>query len=68
MGNIVLPGNAPQFSMLGRPDSDITSINHLKPTKTREPGPGQYTDKDGDFNFLTSKFQYQQTKFGKGNR
>jgi hypothetical protein len=24
----------PQFSMLGRPDSDITSLNHLYPKKT----------------------------------
>jgi len=49
VGSIYYPQfgvTSPTWAMLGRPDSDVTSINHLKPTKTKEPGPGQYTDKD----------------------
>jgi len=39
-------GTTPNWVMAGRADSDVTSMNHLKPYKTKDPGPGQYTDKD----------------------
>lgn len=47
--------------MLGRPDSDIVSTNHLRPKKTRDPGPGQYQPKD-------IQFEKPTTKFSKGKR
>ncbi len=43
VGSIYYPQlgvTSPTWAMLGRPDSDVTSINHLKPTKSKDPGPG----------------------------
>ena len=48
--------------MLGRPESDIVSKNHILPKKTRDPGPGQYEDKDVQFKKPTTKFAKDSRK------
>lgn len=51
-----LPPTGPHSSILARPESDITSKNHLKPKKKRDPGPGHYPDKDVQFKKPVTKF------------
>lgn len=59
---INLNPDTPQYSFLGRGDSDITSKNHLKSKKKREPGPGQYEDKDVQFKKPVTKFSKDERK------
>jgi len=58
---IVQPSDTPTYSFLGRPGADITSKNHLKAKKNREPGPGEYPDAD-------VQFKKPVTKFGRDKR
>ncbi len=59
---IALKSDTPQYSFLGRPGGDITSKNHLKAKKTRDPGPGQYEDKEVQFKKPVTKFSKDSKK------
>ncbi len=57
-----MPPTGPSYSFLGRPESDITSKNHLKPKKTRDPGPGHFENKDVQFKKPVTKFSKDSRK------